>query len=112
MTVWLDAHLSPGIARWMSDTFDVTAWLLRELGLRGAEDERIFFEARKAADVVITKDVDFVTLLERHGSPPKNIWLTCGNTSDAARREILTAKFQEALRLLESGEVLVEIGSV
>ena len=79
--------------------------------MRGAEDDQIFFAARKAADVVITKDVDFVNLLERHGSPPKIIWLTCGNTSDAALREILTAKFREALALMESGESLVEIGS-
>jgi predicted nuclease of predicted toxin-antitoxin system len=111
MTVWLDAHLSPGLARWLSDTFDLAAVPVRELGLRGAEDDEIFFAARKAADVVITKDVDFITLLERHGSPPKIIWLTCGNTSDASLREILTAKFREALALLVSGENLVEIGS-
>jgi predicted nuclease of predicted toxin-antitoxin system len=89
----------------------LTALPVRELGLRGAEDDQIFFAVRQAADVVITKDVDFVNLLERHGSPPKIIWLTCGNTSDAALREILTAKFREALALMESGESLVEIGS-
>jgi predicted nuclease of predicted toxin-antitoxin system len=103
MTVWLDAQLSPGIARWLTEAFGVTARPVRDLGLRGAEDDQIFFEARKAADVVITKDMDFVTLVERHGAPPKIIWLTCGNTSDAGLRVILTAKFQEALRLLEAG---------
>ncbi len=111
MTVWLDAHLSPGIARWMSETFDLVALSARDVGLLGSEDEQIFFEARKAADIVITKDVDFVILLERHGSPPKIIWLTCGNTSDANLRMILTRKLPEALRLLESGENLVEISS-
>jgi predicted nuclease of predicted toxin-antitoxin system len=110
MTVWLDAHLSPGIARWLSETFDVTALPVRDLGLIGAEDNQIFFEARTSADVVITKDIDFVILLERHSSPPKIIWLTCGNTSDAALRGILITKFPEALRLLGSGEDLVEIG--
>jgi predicted nuclease of predicted toxin-antitoxin system len=110
MTVWLDAHLSPGIARWLGETFEVKALAVRDLDLRGAEDDQIFFAARKAADVVVTKDIDFVILLERHGSPPKIIWLTCGNTSDAALRKILTAKFPEALGLLESGEKLVEIG--
>jgi predicted nuclease of predicted toxin-antitoxin system len=84
---------------------------LRDLGLLGVEDDQIFFEARKSADLVLTKDKDFVTLLERHGSPPKIIWLTCGNTSDATLREILITKFPEALRLLESGEILVEISS-
>ena len=112
MTVWRDAHLSPGIARWLSQTFGVTALPVRELGWRGAEDDQIFFAARTAAAVVITKETDFVTLLERHGSPPKIIWLTCGNTSDAALRAILKAKFQEAARLLDSGENLIEIGSM
>ena len=50
-------------------------------------------------------------LLERHGVPPKIIWLTCGNTSDAVLREIFSVNFQEALRLLEAGDELVEIGS-
>ena len=110
MTVWLDAHLSPGIARWLSETFDVTALPVRELELRGAEDDQIFFEARKSADVVITKDVDFVTLLERHGSPKNHLaylWqhFGCCPAGD------FDLKFREALALLASGENLVEIGS-
>jgi predicted nuclease of predicted toxin-antitoxin system len=111
MTVWLDAHLSPRIAGWLTESFDITALPVRDLGLHRAEDDQIFFEARKSADVVITKDIDFVTLLEQNGSPPKIIWLTCGNTSDAALRQILIAKFPEALRLFESGENLVEIST-
>jgi predicted nuclease of predicted toxin-antitoxin system len=51
-----------------------------------------------------------VELLERHGSPPKIIWLTCGSTSEAALREIFTANFPEALRLFDSGDDLVEFG--
>jgi|ERR1700677_1491963 predicted nuclease of predicted toxin-antitoxin system len=109
MTVWLDAHLSPAVARWLGQTFAITVLPVRDLGLRGAEDDQIFFAARQAADVVITKDSDFVTLLERYGSPPKIIWLTCGNTSDAALRAIFTARFQECLRILDSGKDIVEI---
>jgi predicted nuclease of predicted toxin-antitoxin system len=111
MTVWLDAQLSPRLARWLAETFNLTAQSVRDAGLRDAEDVEIFSAAQKAADVVITKDSDFVELLERHGPPPKIIWLTCGNTSDAALRKILTANFQEALRLLDSGDELVEIGT-
>ena len=108
MTIWLDAHLSPRIAQWLAETFSVSARTVRDFGLRDAEDEEIFLAAKKAADVVITKDSDFVELLERHGSPPKIIWLTCGNTSDAALREIFSGHFQEAMRLLDSGEDLVD----
>ena len=112
MTVWVDAHLSPGIARWLAATFGIEAKPVRDTGLRDAEDEVIFFEARKAGAVVITKDSDFVSLLERHGPPPQVIWLTCGNTSDAELRRIFTARFREAMRLIEGGESLVEIGPV
>jgi predicted nuclease of predicted toxin-antitoxin system len=111
MMIWLDAHLSPRIAQWLAETFSVTALAVRDAGLRDAEDEEIFLAAKKAADVVITKDSDFMELLQRHGPPPKIIWLTCGNTSDAALRQIFTTHFREAIRLLESGDELVEIGS-
>ncbi len=110
MTVWLDAQISPRFARWLAETFSVTAQPLRDLGLRGAEDEPIFLAAKKSANVIITKDSDFVELLERHGSPPKILWLTCGNTSDAALRQIFAIHFPEALRLFQAGDELVEIG--
>ena len=111
MTLWLDAHLSPRIGRWLSDSFAVTATPVRELKLRDSEDDQIFFAAREAGVVVMTKDSDFIDLLERHGAPPKIIWLTCCNTSEEALKEILLASFPEAKRLLESGEDLVEIGN-
>ena len=109
MTLWLDAQLSPRIARWVSETLAFEATPVRELNLRKSEDEQIFFAARKANAIVITKDGDFVNLLERHGSPPKIIWLTCGNTSEAALKQILASALPEAMRLLEAGDDLVEI---
>jgi predicted nuclease of predicted toxin-antitoxin system len=57
---------------------------------------------------VITKDDDFVTLLDRNGIPPKVIWLTCGNTSKARLQEIFTANLGNALALLAAAD-LVEI---
>jgi predicted nuclease of predicted toxin-antitoxin system len=112
MTLWLDAHLSPRIARWISETFGFDAAPIRDLDLRGSEDDQIFFAARKAGVIVITKDSDFIDLLERHGSPPKIIWLTCGNTSETALKQILSETLSEAIRLLDSGDDLVEIGSL
>lgn len=111
MTIWVDAHLSPRIARWISANFPVTAQPLREIGLRDADDDAIFAAARAAGVNVLTKDDDFIRLLEQHGSPPKILWLTCGNTSDAALQQILGRHLSTALSLLEGGEDLVEIGS-
>ena len=57
----------------------------------------------------MTKDRDFVDLVDRYGVPPQIIWLTCGNTSNTRLREILSATLPDALELLRSGEMLVEI---
>jgi predicted nuclease of predicted toxin-antitoxin system len=109
MTLWIDAHLSPAIAIWIASTFGITALALRDIGLRDAEDPEIF-EAAKAQEVIfMTKDSDFVDLVERFGAPPQIIWLTCGNTSNIRLREILSATLPQALEILRAGEVLVEI---
>lgn len=111
MTIWVDAQLSPRSARWIGANFPVIAQPLQEIGMLHAKDDEIFAAARGAGAVVLTKDSDFVRLLEQHGEPPKVIWLTCGNTSDAALQQILERNFTTALKLLEEGENLVEIGS-
>lgn len=109
MTVWVDAHLSPAIASWITKTFGVTAFALRDVGLRDAEDLEIFEIAKAQGVIVMTKDSDFVNLVDRLGVPPQIVWLTCGNTSNARLREILSATLPEALELLRAGEALVEI---
>lgn len=108
-TIWIDAHLSPAIATWITNTFGITALALRDLGLRDAEDPEIFEAAKTQGVIFMTKDSDFVDLVERLGSPPQIIWLTCANTSNARLREILSSVLPETLELLRSGEKLVEI---
>ncbi|MEB3342165.1 DUF5615 family PIN-like protein [Okeania sp.] len=109
MIIWIHAQLSPAIATWIRETFGITALAVRDIGLRDAEDFEIF-EAEKAQNVIlITKDSDFVDLVNPLDSPPQIIWLTCGNTSNSRFRKILSATLLEALEILESGESLVEI---
>ena len=112
MTIWVDAQLPPGIAAWIAETFGVSAIAVRDLGLRDADDRDIFAAAKAHDAIVMTKDRDFVALLDRHGFPPRVLWLTCGNTSNARLREILDATLRDALGLLQSGERLVEIRDV
>jgi predicted nuclease of predicted toxin-antitoxin system len=108
-TIWIDAHLSPAIATWITNTFKIPAVALRDLGLRDAEDPEIFEAAKTQGVILMTKDSDFVDLVERLESPPQIIWLTCGNTSNARLCEILSSILPNALELLRSGEKLVEI---
>jgi len=110
MILWLDAQLPPSAAAWITATFGMEAYVVRDLGLRDAKDPPIFQAARAAEAVVITKDSDFVEMLQRLGPPPKVLWVTCGNTSNARLREILSRDLPAAVKRLEGGESLVEIG--
>ena len=110
--LWTDAHLSPAVAPWLQATFGIEAMPLRALGLRDAEDLAIFAAARDAGAVLMTKDADFVDLVARHGPPPQIVWLTCGNTSNAALRSILGAAWRRIAELLAQGEPLVEISGI
>jgi len=109
MRIWIDAQLSPAVARWLTAHFAIEATPVRDLGLRDATDTEIFRAAREADVVVLTKDADFPYLLSLHGPPPRVLWLTCGNTSNERLQAILTGALPEAMALLEAGEALVQI---
>ena len=111
MTIWIDAQMSPAMAAWLSTGFSVKATAVRDLRLRDAKDQEIFQAARRANAIVMTKDSDFVLLLDKFGPPPQVIWITCGNTSNARLKEILTNTLPKALELLQAGEQLVEISA-
>lgn len=49
------------------------------LGLETADDFAIWTYAREHGFTLVTKDSDFHEIATLHGSPPKIIWLKCGN---------------------------------
>lgn len=109
MTLWIDAQLSPALAVWIRERYDIVAMPVAALGLRDASDGQIFRAGREARAVVMTKDADFVRLVEQHGPPPQVLWVTVGNTSNARMKEVLEETLMPALALLRSGEPLVEL---
>lgn len=112
MILWIDAQLSPALAPWIAEHFKVEAFSMKYLGYRDATDRQIFDAARDAGAVVMTKDGDFLRLLEQHGPPPQVLWVTLGNTSNARIKAALEHTFERAAALLESGEPLVELGEM
>jgi predicted nuclease of predicted toxin-antitoxin system len=111
--IWIDAQLSPALAAWVNRTYDdIHAQSVRAVGLRDAEDEEIFQAAREANVIVMSKDSDFLNLLDRYGPPPKVIWVTCGNTSNERMRTILRQTLLPAVEMLEGSEIIVEIGDL
>lgn len=109
MIIWVDAQLSPALAPWITKQFGIEAASARHLGLVKATDPVIFDAARTNGTVVLTKDSDFVLLLERFGPPPQVLWVRCGNTSNKHMRRVFIETLPGALALLEAGEPLVEI---
>jgi len=110
VTIWLDNHLPPAFAAWMRNALAVDCVPVRDLNFQRASDSEIFSAAREAQVVVMTKDADFVRLLEHHGAPPQVIWVTCGNTSNAHLRALIETAWPAILPMLERGEILVELG--
>ena len=110
MKIWLDAQLPPAVARWIQEQpWDIEAVAVRDIGMRDASDPEIFAEARAAGAVVMTKDQDFIRLLEFQGPPPQVIWLRLGNSSTKALKQVLSTTLPQAVELLRQGEPCVEI---
>ena len=109
--VWVDAQLPPALARWLRQTYGVDASHVEQVEQLEADDPAIFAEARSGrAAVVLTKDDDFVELVERLGPPPQVVWVTCGNIRNSALRTIVLEAWPRVAELLASGEPLVELG--
>ncbi len=109
MKFWVDAQLPPMLAEWLTKEYGVDAISLRDLGLRDAPDIEIFQAAHRAQAVVISKDSDFVELVSRHGSPPQLLWVTCGNVTNRRLQAVFGKTFPDALALLASGQLIVEV---
>ena len=112
MILWIDAQLSPALALWIAKHYQIETHAVRDLGLKTAKDHEIFQAAREAGAIIMTKDSDFLSLLERYGAPPQIVWITCGNTSNARLMDILTKHFNQAIQWLKVGERLIEISDV
>ena len=104
--IWVDAHISPAVAKWIAVELGHPAQSVRDLGLRNAKDKDIFAAAGQAKAIVMT---DFAEMVDRLGPPPAVIWLTCGNTSNPALRLLLKNTLPKAIELIDRGEALVEI---
>lgn len=112
MIFWLDAQLLPALAKFLTEEFDLESVSLRELGMRNADDIEVFEKARDEKVTIISKDSDFVELVQRLGPPPQLLWVTCGNVTNKHVRQIFTKLLPDALTLLGQGEAIVEIGDL
>lgn len=98
----LPRRLCEPIAEW-------TGCEASHVGTEYREDEEIFQAARSADAVLVSKDSDFVSLVERLGTPPQLVWLRCGNCSNRELERILEATLPTVIEFLRAGEPIVEV---
>ena len=79
MKLLLDENLSPRLVQRLASDFPGSDHV-DALGLHGKSDADVWAHARQHGFVIVSKDDDFRQMSFLHGSPPKVVWLTVGNS--------------------------------
>jgi predicted nuclease of predicted toxin-antitoxin system len=98
-----DENLSPALVVHLANAFPESAHL-RDVGLRGADDQSVWSFAAANGFMLVTKDDDFVEMSGLRGPPPKLVVIGVGNCTTAAVATLLLQSI-ERLRLFEADAV-------
>jgi predicted nuclease of predicted toxin-antitoxin system len=109
---WLDHNLPKVLAAFIYNEYQLSAKSLLDLGFETQADEFIYAKAIEYSSniVIITKDKDFVQLLQHKGAPPKIIWITIGNCTNDQIKDLFIKHFSTAVTQLLTND-LVEISN-
>ena len=97
MKLLFDHNLSHKLIRRLADVFPDSTQT-RLLDFSQAADEVIWQRARNQGFAVVTLDKDFADLALLRGSPPKIIWLRCGNSTVTEVERLLRLNLAAILR--------------
>ncbi len=103
MKLFFDENVSPRLARTLADEFPGSTYV-RDVGLRGAEDWRIWDYARNEGFAIVSKDADFRERSYVEGAPPKIVWLDVGNAGTEAIEGLLRRERERVERFAASDE--------
>ncbi|MCC6949550.1 MAG: DUF5615 family PIN-like protein [Bradyrhizobiaceae bacterium] len=98
-----DQNLSFKLYRQLADLFPDSSQV-RLAGLDKADDHAVWEYARTHDFVLVSLDADFAEMATLLGTPPKVIWLRCGNQSTADIESILR-NHAEAIAAFENDAV-------
>jgi len=99
MKLLFDQNLSHRLMQVLVDLYPDSNQV-RLLGLDRASDDVIWEYAKVHGFAIVTQDADFAERSRLLGSPPKVVWLRCGNRP-AAEIERILRRNQELLRELD-----------
>ena len=91
MKLLFDENVSQKLVGLLEEEYPGSAHV-RDVGLRGASDARIWDHAHQNAFVIVSKDDDFRQRSFLHGTPPKVVWLQVGNAGTTAIADLLRAE--------------------
>lgn len=95
MKLLFDQNLSSKLCVRLSDLFPGSVQV-SALGLAAAEDREIWKFAKEQGFVIVSLDSDFAEMAALYGSPPKVVWIRCGNMS-TSETESRIRRNEEAL---------------
>jgi len=109
--IWLDVHVSPIIAKWMSEYTDYNIKSAYKLSFQNLSDLEIYQKAKDQGNVIIlSKDADFPNIISRLGAPPKLINIQFGNCNNRSFWEHIKDHIKYSVELLISSETdIIEI---
>ncbi len=108
MRFLVDAQLPPALARFLVESGFVAEHVC-DLGLAQATDTQIWDYASGVGALIVTKDEDFAARRAVAREGPQILWIRVGNTTTPQLLSRMRSRLPELLKLLESGEKLVEI---
>lgn len=88
MKLLFDQNLSYKLCAKLREIFPDSSQV-RLVGLAQRDDDEIWRYAQQNEFVIVTQDADFSLLSLLYGSPPKVIWLRCGNQPTAFIESLL-----------------------
>jgi predicted nuclease of predicted toxin-antitoxin system len=107
MRFLVDDQLPPALARWLTAQGHEASHV-KDLGLTGATDRKVWERARIDGAVVVTKDEDFLNL-QRQVPGPAILWITMGNCSKGELLKRMELGLVEIVAALEAEELVVEL---
>ena len=104
--IWLDANISPIIAKWIKDELGLAVKSAYTLELLYSTDLEIYHHARSSGRIIlISKDTDFSEIITRLGAPPKLINIKIGNCDNRQLWSILKSHLLRLVTLLSSTDI-------
>ena len=108
MKLLLDQNISFRLLGALEDAYPESTQV-KCVGLDEADDAGVWHFARDNGYIIVTKDSDFQELNILYGSPPKIIWLKCGNKPNSYALKLLLDNQEEIRNFEHSATGCLEI---